>query len=80
MAALVAERSDAIPGVFVCCECRQQLGNIMESWRRTSDSGGSFATLFCAHCGDKLRQLGLDVSPIQLTNIDLLNLGQPIAI
>jgi hypothetical protein len=73
---LAAMRSDAIPGRYSCVEC----GTVMplqESWRTASDVTANFSTLFCSNCAVKLNSaMGLGLSPMSLTDMDKLNMGQ----
>lgn len=73
---VISNRSDSIPGIYSCVECGKKMP-LEEAWREPSQFGGSFSTLFCAGCAQVVRQkANLNLAPINLTNMDKLNLGQ----
>lgn len=79
MSDIAAQRSDRIPGQFSCVECGIRI-NLQESWRKPSDMCSNTSTLFCQVCALKLNQSAeLGLAPIQLSNFDLLNMGQRVA-
>ncbi len=74
MSDIIAMRSDLVPGQYTCIECNRQM-QLQEAWRKeASQDTCSLAALFCSECGQKLRRIGLDVSPLSLTILDKLNL------
>ena len=76
---IVAVRSDAIPGVFSCIECGMRFGNLMEAWRDNSSLNAGMSALFCEPCAMRIRAgSGLNLAPIQLSNLDKLNFGIPV--
>ena len=77
MGDVVSLRSDAIPGIYRCVECGVKFGSLMEAWRAAGNPVPNTAVLFCEPCAMRLRQsMNLNLEPIQLSNLDKLNLGQ----
>lgn len=74
---VVYYKSDLMPGMYVCIECRANI-SLEESFRPSSNGvTDNFSTLFCRSCADKLGRGGiLRLEPTRLSAIDRLNMGQ----